>query len=335
MKKTIFLFLCMVLGIAFVFSFAEARVVVRYGYSAPLYHPQHQAALAFAKYVAEKSGGDMEVQVFPLGQLGGERPMVEQTQAGTLQMTAVSAGVLANFVKEVGLIELPFLYSDREAAHRLLDDREIKAGFSKQCEPRGLVFLGYTEFGFRDITNSRKPVTRPDDLKGLKMRIMDGPMFVDTFRALGATPVALPFPEIFGALEQKVIDGQDYPLFTAVMMRFTEVNRFATVTNHILTECPVVMNKKFWESLTPGQQNILREAAEVQVREARERSEKARADAIDKARSQRVEITVLSFQDRAEFRRAVKPVYDRYREVAGPEWFDFFMKKVEAYSGPR
>jgi TRAP-type transport system periplasmic protein len=332
MKKRIFaMFLVAIAFVAFS-GFADAKMIIKYGHVGPPIHPQHHGALAFAKYVNEKSKGEIEVQVFPLGQLGGERSMTEQVQAGTLHMTAVTAGVLANFVPEMGIIELPFIYPSRDAAYRTLDDKEVKERFARFCDAKGFVFIGYTENEFRDMTNSKRPIKRPDDLKGLKIRVVESPVFIDTFKALGANPTPLPFPEIYNALQQKVIDGQDNPLYTSILMKFTEVNKFATVTNHILTECPVVVNKKFWASLTPDQQRIFHEAAEVQIKANREGNTKGRADAMEKAKAQKVDVYTLNDADREAFKAAVKPVLDKYRGVYGAEWFDFFMKKIDFYS---
>jgi tripartite ATP-independent transporter DctP family solute receptor len=323
--------------VSIVFAFSslavvEAKTVVKYGHVGPPIHPQHHGAVAFAKYVTEKTKGEIEVQVFPLGQLGGERSMTEQVQAGTLHMTAVTSGVLANFVPEMGIIELPFVYPNRETAYKVLDDKDVKERFAKFCDPKGFVFIGYTENEFRDMTNSKRPIKKPDDLKGLKLRVVESPIFIDTFKTLGANPTPLPFPEIYNALQQKVIDGQDNPLYTSNLMKFMEVNKFATVTNHILTECPVVVNKKFWSTLTPEQQQIFREAAEVQIKVNREGNAKGSADAVEKARALKVEVYVLTAQDRAVFKAAVKPVYDKYRGVFGAEWYDYFLKKVDSYS---
>lgn len=330
--KRIFLAALVVAFIFSSFAVCEAKTIVKYGHVGPPIHPQHLGAVAFAKYVTEKTKGEIEVQVFPLGQLGGERSMTEQVQAGTLHMTAVTASVLANFVPEMGIIELPFIYPNRAAAYNVLDDKEVKERFAKLCDPKGFVFIGYTENEFRDMTNSKRPIKRPDDLKGLKIRVIEGPIFIDTFKTLGANPTPLPFPEIYNALQQKVIDGQDNPLYTSILMKFTEVNKFATVTHHILTECPVVVNKNFWNSLTPEQQKIFREAADVQIKTNREGNAKGRADAMEKAKAQGVDVYVLTDADRAAFKKAVQPVLDKYKGVYGAELYNFYMKKIDFYS---
>ncbi|MBA4417917.1 MAG: C4-dicarboxylate ABC transporter substrate-binding protein [Syntrophus sp. (in: bacteria)] len=325
-------------GILFLFSFlalAEGKMIVRYGHTEHKNHPQHEGALAFAKYVNDKTGGEIEVQVFPLGQLGTERAMAEQVQVGTLQMTAVSASVLANFVKEVGIIEMPFIYPDRSTAYKTLDDKEVWQRLYRYCEAKGFVFIGYTEDGFRDLTNSVRPIRKPEDLKGLRIRVIKGPLFIDTFRTLGAKAVFFPFPEIYTALKQKLIDGQDNPLFTSALMGFPEVSRFATITDHMLSEGIMVVNKKFWDSLSPRQQGVLREAANVQTQVNREGSAKGYADAVERAKAQGAEVLLLDGAGREAFKFAVKPVYEKYRNVFGTEWFDFFIRKVESLSRSR
>jgi len=321
------------LGVSFL-SVAEAKTIVKYGHVGPPMHPQHLGALAFAKHVTEKTHGEIEVQVFPLGQLGAERSMTEQVQAGTLHMTAVTSSVLANFVPEMGIIELPFVYPSREIAYKVLDDKEVKERFYKFCEPKGFIFIGYTENEFRDMTNSKRPIRKPEDLKGLKFRVIESPLMIDTFKTLGTNPTPLPFPEIYNALQQKVIDGQDSPLYTSMLMKFTEVNKFATITNHILTECPTVVNKAFWASLTPDQQKIFREAAEVQIQVNREGNAKGRTTALEKVKGQKVDVITLTPGEREVFKKAVQPVYEKYKSVFGAQWYDFFLNKI-AFHGKK
>ena len=186
-KATLFSVLALFVFVLVAAFSADAKMIVKYGHVGPPVHPQHLGAMAFAKHVTENSNGEIEVQVFPMGQLGGERSMTEQVQGGTLHMTAVTAGVLANFVPEMGIIELPFIYPDREVAYQVLDDAEVKARFASFCDPKGFVFIGYTENEFRDMTNSKRPIRKPEDLKGLKIRVVESPVFIDTFKALGPT----------------------------------------------------------------------------------------------------------------------------------------------------
>jgi tripartite ATP-independent transporter DctP family solute receptor len=332
MSKRIFSVLFILFFAVAFFSAAEAKVVVKYGHVGPPIHGQHKGAVAFAKYVNEKTKGEVEVQVFPLGQLGGERSMAEQVQGGTLHMAAVTTAVLSNMVPQLAVFDLPFIYPDRETAYKALADQEVQKKFFALCEQKGFVPIGYTENEFRDLTNSRRPVKKPEDLKGLKIRLMESPVYLDTFRTYGANPVPMPFPEIYNALQQKVIDGQDNPLYTSVLMKFTEVNKFATVTHHILTECYTIVGKKFWETLTPDQQKIFREAADVQIKVNREENAKDLSGAIEKAKGQGVKIEYLTAQERQAFVDASKPIYEKYRSIIGPEYYDFYMKKIADYS---
>lgn len=331
-KKTVVTLLILFFFVVCTAGTAGAKMIVKYGHVGPPVHPQHHGAMAFAKYVNEQSKGEIEVQVFPMGQLGGERSMTEQVQGGTLQMTAITAGVLANFVPEIGIIELPFIYPTREAAYKVLDDRDVKARFAAYCEPKGFAFIGYTENEFRDLTNSRGPIRKPEDLQGLKIRVVESPVFIDTFKALGANPTPLPFPEIYNALQQKVIDAQDNPIYTSILMKFTEVNKHATLTSHILTECPVVVNKRFWSKLKPEQQKVFLDAAQIQIKVNRENNAKNRIEAVEKAKAQGVEVVLLTDAERDAFKKSVQPVHDKYRGVYGSEWYDFYMKKIADYS---
>ncbi|MFO8090204.1 MAG: DctP family TRAP transporter solute-binding subunit [Desulfatiglandaceae bacterium] len=330
-----FSFLAAIICSFIALSSVNAKIIVKYGHVGPPVHPQHLGALAFAEHVNENSGGEIEVQVFPMGQLGGERSMTEQVQGGTLHMTAVTAGVLSNFVPEMGIIELPFIYPNREVAYNVLDDEEVKARFASYCEQKGFVFIGYTENEFRDLTNSKRPVRRPEDLSGLKIRVIESPLFIDTFKALGANPTPLPFPEIYNALQQKVIDGQDNPIFTSMMMKFIEVNKYATLTSHILTECPVVVNKRFWDSLKAEHQKLFREAADVQVTVNREKNAENRVQALEKVKGEGVAVVTLSDEEKEAFKCAVQPVHDKYREIYGAEWYDFFVQKIHDYSAEK
>lgn len=332
MRRILILSLAFVVMLGFSGSLLDAKTIIKYGHVGPPIHGQHKGALAFAKFVSDKTNGEIEVQVFPLGQLGGERSMAEQVQAGTLHMTAVTTAVLSNFVPQLAVFDLPFIYPDRLTAYKALADKEVQSKFFALCEPKGFVAIGYTENEFRDVTNSKRPIRKPEDLKGLKIRTIESPLYLDTFRTYGANPVPLPFPEIYNALQQKVIDGQDNPLFTSVLMKFIEVNKFATMTHHMLTECYTIVNKKFWDGLTPEQQKIFREAAEVQIQVNREANAQDFAGAIEKAKKQGVKVEDLTPAERQVFKKASKPVYDKYRPIIGTEYYDFYMNKIAFYA---
>ncbi|MHB8765396.1 MAG: TRAP transporter substrate-binding protein DctP, partial [Deferrisomatales bacterium] len=318
---------------------AAAATQVKIGHVAPPFHGQHQGMLRFAEVVKEETKGAYEVQVFPLGQLGGERSMAEQVQMGTLQAASITTAVLSNFVPQAAALDLPFLWPDRKTAYAVLDDAEFQAKLFGYFPAKGFTVIGYTENEFRHLNNTKRPIRKPEDLAGLKLRLMEAPIFLDSFKQLGAVPVPMPFPEIYSALQQGVIDAQDNPYYTSVLMKFTEVAKYVTLTNHALTECLIVINNDFWNGLKPEVQQAFRKAA----REGIETNRRVTAEQFKKlpkldisleeyAKQQNLQVIELTAQERASFKAAMRPVYEKYRPQVGEEFFDFLLKKVEQHA---
>lgn len=339
-KRPISGLLALVLAASLAPTPARADKVIKLGHVAPPFHGQHQGLLHFAEVVGAETQGAYTVEVFPMGQLGGERSMAEQVQMGTLQMAAITTAVLSNFVPQAAALDLPFLWPDRKTAYAVLDDPGFQEKFFGYFPAKGFVAIGYAENEFRHLTNSKRPVRTPADVNGLKLRLMEAPIFLDSFKELGATPVPMPFPEVYSALQQGVIDGQDNPLLTSVLMKFTEVNKYATRTNHTLTETIIVVNEAFWNSLPPEVQRALRNAA----RECIQRNRAVNAGLQEKlpklgisieayCKQNGIEVIDLSPAERAAFRAAMRPVYDKYRPQIGEEFFDFLLLKVEKHAG--
>ena len=314
---------------------ASALRKIQYGHYETSFHPQNLGATAFAKHVHDRSKTDITVEVFPWGQLGAERSMANQVKHGTLHIAAVAADVLGDFIPELNVLELPFIYPDRATAHKVLDDKEVKEKIETLCNAKGFVFIGYAESELRDLTNSRRPIKTPDDLRGLKIRTMQSPIFIDTFKILGANPTYIPSQEIYYAIQHGMIDGQDNPLSTSMLLKLTDINKYATSLNHILTVRLVVVNKKYWESLSLEQQKIFKEAAEIQAKTIRDENTKLITDTFLKAKTQGVEIHALTAQERDAFKKAVKPILEKYRIICGADWYDFYVNKINYYSGKR
>ncbi|MFN3535048.1 MAG: DctP family TRAP transporter solute-binding subunit, partial [Desulfatiglandales bacterium] len=255
--------------------------------------------------------------------------------------------VLSNFVPQAAILDLPFLFPDRRTAYAVLGSevRELLFNFFPK---KGFVAIGFTENEFRDLTNSKRPIKSPADLQGLKIRTMESPIFIDTYKQLGANPVPMPFPEIYNALQQGVIDGQDNPLYTSILMKFTEVNKFASISGHLLTECIIIVNQDWWNKLKPEYQQILKEAAyntEVvnrgyTLQDTLALKKLAKIDQstcketpgpsiYEVLKSQNVQVVELTAKDKEEFRKAVEPIYKKYREEIGGEFFDLFMAKIK------
>lgn len=296
---------------------ASAKMVLKYGHVAPPTHGQHDGCLAFAQYVKDKTKGEIQVDVFPMGQLGGERSMMEQVQGGTLDMCSSTTAVVSNFVPQVALFDLPFLWPSREVAYRVLGDPELQKIFFDLFPRKGMVAVGYTENDMRDITNTKKEIHKPEDMEGLKIRVMESPIYLDSFRQLGTSPVPMPFPEVYNALQQGVIDAQDNPIMTSILMKFTEVCPFATLTNHILTECIQVINIDVWNRLSPEQQQIFRKGAQEAIKVNREKCKELREKLIKQTEEKGLKIVRLTPEERKAFMEKVMPIHKKYEKKVG------------------
>lgn len=316
-------------------SAARADNQIKLGHVAPPFHGQHQGLLRFAEVVKEETGGAYNIQVFPLGQLGGERSMAEQVQMGTLEMAAITTAVLSNFVPEAAALDLPFLWPDRKTAYSVLGDPEFQEKFFGYFPPKGFTAIGYTENEFRHLNNTKRTIRKPEDVAGLKIRLIEAPIFLDAFKELGASPVPMPFPEIYNALQQGVIDAQDNPLYTSILMKFTEVAKHVTYTDHTLTECVIVVNSDFWKSLPASVQAVFRKAARVAI-ETNRSVTAAQFESLPKigisideyCQENGIEVIRLTPEERAAFRTAMSPVYEKYKPKIGAEFYDFVLGKV-------
>ena len=311
---------------------------VKFGHVAPPFHGQAKGVDAFAAYVKEKTSGKIDIATFPAGQLGGERSMAEQVQSGTLQIAALTTAVLQNFVPQGAILDMPFIFPDRKTAYATLDDPEVQEKIFSYFPKKGFIAIGWTENEIRDFTNTKRPVRTPEDIKGLKVRVMNSPVYLDTFKQLGASPVGIPFPETYNALQTGVIDAQENPILTSVLMKFTEVTKHVTRTQHCLTECIIVVSIDYWESLSSGEQKIFREAARVAIDTNRkvnarlhEALPKSNISIADYADQNGIEILELTTEEREAFRQAMVPVWNKYRKKIGDDLFDFMLAKIKSH----
>jgi tripartite ATP-independent transporter DctP family solute receptor len=282
-----------------------AKIILKCGTSTQPSHIYNQAVAFFGKIVAEKSGGEIEVQGFPSSQLGSERDMVEGLQLGSLEMTLTSTGPMGNFVPQVKLFNLPFLFKDRESCYRVLDG-EIGTQIADRFVKVGIRSLGWFENGFRNITNSKVAINSPDDMKGLKIRVMEDDVFILTMKALGASPMPMAFGELYTALEQKTVDAQENPLAVIHSSRFFEVQKNLAMTGHFYSPAVLLISEMTWKKLTPAQQKIITDAA-AQTREY-ERGISLKADQELEAACIKEGMKV-THPDKAPFVKAVAPVY--------------------------
>ncbi len=278
----------------------------------------------FAELVKQKSGGKMTVKIFGGGALGGDLQVVSSLQGGTVEMSLMNASLLNGLVKEFSVLDFPFLFNNEEEAYAVVDGPVGKKLMDKLPE-KGIVGLAYPELGFRHIHNSKRPVTKLEDLQGLKIRVIQTPVYIDTLNALGANATPLPFPEVYNALEQKTVDGATNPLVTIPVMKFNEVQKFLTITRHQYNPQIIIVSKRAWDKLSPDEQKILQEAANEARDFERKVSREKNAQALEMLKKT-MQITELPPAEIEKMRVKVKPVIDKYSKVVGED----LVKEVNA-----
>lgn len=339
MRKTLVVMVALCLALAGMAGVASAKMSIKFGHVAPPFHGQARGVDAFAAYVKKKTGGEIEIKTFPFGQLGSERSMAEQVQAGTLEMAAITTAVMSNYVPQVAVMDLPFIFPNRKTAYAVIDDMAFQKKIFSYLPAKGFVGIGWTENEFRDINSKTGPIVKPEQMKGIKIRVMNSPVYMDTFKQLGASPVGIPFPELYNALQQGVIDAQENPLLTSVLIKATEVAKYVTRTHHILTECMIIVNPDFWGKLSAKQKTIFREAAKVAIQVNRKvnaqlkmKLPKSGISIADYCKKNGVTVTNLTPAQRKLWANAMKPVWDKYRKIVGPDLYDFFQAKIKEHS---
>jgi TRAP-type transport system periplasmic protein len=280
-------------------------------------HPQVIGAEKFAELVEEKSGGKIEVKIFPGGVLGPDLQNFSAMQGGTLDMNVGNASLLAGNVKEFAIFDFPFLFHNRAEAYAVMDSPVGKKLFDLLPE-KGLVGLAYWELGFRDINNSERPIEKVEDLEGLKMRVIPTPIYVDFMNAMGANAVPMPFTETYTALETGAIDGMTNPLINVTDSKFYEVTDYLTITNHMYNPQAVTISKITWDKLSDTEKRILQEAATEATAVQREASQKAEAEALEQLKEE-MDVNELPPEELAKMQEKAKGVIEKYTADVGPE----------------
>jgi len=281
-------------------------------------HPIVLGMEKFAELVEQKSGGKLKVQVFPGGTLGSDQANVSALQGGTLEMAAMNSGIFASLVKEFAIYDFPFLFGNPKEADAVVDG-PFGQNLHKKLEEKGLVGLAYYELGFRELTNSKRPITKVDDIAGLKLRVIPNPINIDWVKALGANPTPLPFPELYSALEQGAVDGQENPVATIKGAKLYEVQKYMTLTNHQYNPQSVVISKKFWDSLSSGDQKILKDAATESALYQRTQSRAQLQAGMEDLRKAGMQIAELPPAEITKLREKMKPVIAKNSASVGED----------------
>lgn len=299
-------------------AFAAEPIVLRVGMSTEIGGHYHSGAVQFKERVEKYTEGKVRVDIFPSSQLGNERDMIEGAAMGLIEMCVVSTGPLPNFSPDFMVFDFPFLVIDRQKAYAVMDG-EVGQAILKSLEPKGIKALGFWENGFRNITNNKKAISRPEDVKGMKIRTMENPLHQETFRILGATPTPMAWGEVFIALQQGTIDGQENPLVIIDTAKIYEVQKHISLTGHFYSPAVMLMSKQVFDELAPD----IQEAVIKAEKEARdwERAFSAGLDAklVDTLKEKGAIITEVN---KEEWRKACAPVYDLFRSKVNPAYLD-------------
>ena len=277
----------------------------------PKGHPLATGAEKFAELVAAKSGGKLKVNVFPGGTLGGDAPNVSALQGGTLELVLLNSGILASQVKPFEVYDFPFIFANAKEADAVVDGAFGQKMHASLAE-KGIVGLAYFELGFRNITNSKKPLATVEDIAGLKLRVIPNAINVDWVKAVGANPTPLAFPEVYAALEQKAIDGQENPLSVILANKFFEVQKHLAVTNHQYNPQSLIFSKKVWDTLSADEKKTFQDSAVEAARFQRQVSRDAAASTLDALKKAGMQVTEFSPAEQAKLREKFKPVIDKH-----------------------
>jgi len=277
-------------------------------------HPYTLGMVRFAQFVRERTSGRVDIRIHHSRQLGDERQVVEGLQLGTVHLAVSSTGPLGGFVPDINVLDLPFLFRDASHAYKVLDG-DIGRGLLEKFEAVGIKGLAFWENGFRHITTAKKPITRPTDLKGLKIRVMENRVHQAAFRQLGADATPMAWGEVFTSLQQGLLDAQENPIPIVSTFKLYEVQKFLALTGHVYSPAPVLLSKKSWDRMPSDIQKILLdtavEVAKIQRQLNRTQEQKQLGELKAKG------MTVVEEPDRAAFREAMKPVFEQFQGQFG------------------
>lgn len=283
----------------------------------------HSIALTtvFKPYVEEQSGGKITVEVYPNSALGDDTATVNNVALGALEMSAPSASVLPNIDENYSILDVPYLFDSVESARAALDG-ELGDALTESLAEKGILMLGFGDSGFRQLTTTDRAVTSPEDMAGLSIRVMENALHIDAFTAFGANPTPMSFSELFTALQQGTVDGQDNSIIVTASSKFYEVQNYMTLTEHIYGINCYLISKELFESMPEEYQTIIQDGVDLAKITHRELVDEQEAGYLETIEAAGVEVTVLTDDQKAAFMEAVAPVQDAYIAEYGSELYD-------------
>ena len=295
---------------------AHAQTTLKIGYTPAANSHYGVGTQVLCDEIEKGTQGRYKCQVFPNGALGGEREMIEAVQLGTLDMVNTSTGPVGNFVPEVKIVDIPFLFRDYDHARRYLDGpagQELLGKFPS----KGLVALAWTENGFRHMTNSKRAIVKPEDASGLKMRTMENKVHMDGYKTFGIQPTPMAFPEVFGALQQGTVDGQENPIPVILASKFSQVQKHLSLTGHVYSPALYLTSPRVMNKLSEADKKVFYEAAKKATIAQRKKVNEDEANGI--AQLEKDGMSVVRKVDGAAFREALRPAYAAYAKEFGAD----------------
>lgn len=301
-------------------------ITIKVGHIAPPDHSYTKGVEAFAEKVEKDSDGRVQFEIFGDGQLGGERELIEQVQLGSLDLTVVTAGPLGSFVPQLSLLEMPFLFEDVDHAYEVLDGEIGQELMQAIDQEAGVKTLGIWENGMRHIVNNKHPVHTPDDMNGLVMRTVENELYLETYRALGADPTPIAFPEAYTSVQQGVIDGQDLSYGVMVTTKMYEVQDFLTENQLYYAAAPIFMNLDTFNSLPEDIQQIFVDAGKEITQVQRDINQSMEAEQKQFLLDEGIKIIEPTEEEMKAFQEAVEPVYEKLSSQFGD-----MIERIKAY----
>ena len=294
----------------------SAQTVLKLGHALAKGSHYDVGAVAFCDEIEKGTNGRYKCQIYPSSALGGEREQVEAVQLGTQDLVITSTGPVGNFVPEMKIVDIPFLFRDYEHARKTLDGKigqDMLAKFPKH----GLVALAWSENGFRHMTNNKRPSVMVTDANGLKMRTMENKVHMEGYRSFGIQPTPMAFPEVFGALQQGVVDGQENPIPVILASKFSQVQKYLSLTGHVYSPCLILTSPKVWDKLSDTDKKVFMIAAKKSVDATRKKVDEDEANGVAQLRKEGMQ--VVTKVDGNSFREAMKGPYANYAKEFGAD----------------
>ena len=292
---------------------------------------QHEGLVKFKDLVEEKSGGAVQIQIFPNNTLGSDEEVAEMLQTGSVEAALIPTAKLSGFYAPLQLLDLPFVFPNRDACYGALDDAEFKSMLLDPMGDIGFKGINFWESGFKQFT-ANKPLHTPDDFKGVNFRTMSSPLILDQFKALGANPTPIDFGETYNALQNGTVDGEENPLVSIVSMKFYEVQKNCTISNHAYLAYALLFSKSFWDTLPEDIQKIIDDAATEAVQEERQMTIDREAGYIETIKASGCEVNELTADEIAALTEVMKPVHEKYRDVIGSDTLDKAYEIIDKYN---